>query len=302
MEFMMLNQYGAFFTRLAKHRQGSILFRIISMALMASLGIGLAFSLLPGQPVFAAGPFSVNTFSDTHDSNSADSQCSDGAHCSLRAALEQASASGGATTINLPAGTYTLSLGDLIAGTKANTTITVHGAGAASTTIHQGQAGRTLIVVNFNVNANVVFNLDNVTVSGGSENENDPDGFGGNAGAILAGGSSTAAGNSVTITNVVFSGNYCSPAANAGCSGGAIDMTGGGGLTVIHSTFSGNAASKNAGTGSGGALYFDNSGNSGNVLIAILCFAGLLCPEHDKHHPDGDIHHADRDVAHDRPD
>ncbi len=241
--------------------------RLTSIAVAVVVVASLMFGFASFKTALAAGPFTVNTFSDTHDSNTADGICSDGTKCSLRAALEQANASGGATTINMPAGTYNLSLGDLIAGTQANTNITLHGAGSGSTIIHQTQAGLMVFVVNLNVNANVVFALDNVTVTGGSENENDPNGFGGNGGAILAGGNTAATGNSVSITNVVFSGNYCSPVTNAGCTGGAINMTGGGNLTVVNSTFNGNAASKNSGNGAGGAIYFDNGGNPGSVTI-----------------------------------
>ena len=268
----MLKQISAFLRQ--KDRAVKLAaIRLISIAVILA---SIMFSTAPLKTASAAGPFTVNTISDTHDSNTADSSCSDGTNCSLRAALEQANASGGSTTINLPAGEYKLSLGDLIAGTKTNTNITLHGAGSGATTIHQTQAGRMVIVVNINLAANVTFTLDHVTVSGGSENENDSNGFGGNGGAIQAGGSATAAGNSLNITDVVFSGNYCSPATNAGCTGGAINMTGGGDLTVVNSTFSGNEAAKNAGTGSGGAIYFDNDGNPGNVSITNSTFTNNI--------------------------
>ena len=263
----MVKQFSSFLAQ--KDHAGKLAaVRLASFGVAVVVVVGLIVSIGSYKPASAAGPFTVNTLNDTHDANTGDVLCADAAaKCSLRAALEQASASGGATTINLPAGTYNLSLGDLIAGTQANTNITIHGAGSAATIIHQTQAGRMVIVVNPHPAANVIFALDNVTVSGGSENENDPDGFGGNGGAIQAGGSATTAGDNVTITNVVFSGNYCSPVTNAGCSGGAINMTGGGNLTVSGSVFTGNEAAKNAGTGFGGAIYFDNDGNPGNVSI-----------------------------------
>ena len=60
------------------------------------------------QRVQAAGPFTLNITSDTHDSNTSDGVCADSNNnCSLRAALEQVNDSGGATTINLASGTYT---------------------------------------------------------------------------------------------------------------------------------------------------------------------------------------------------
>ncbi len=225
-------------------------------------------------PAYAAGPFTVNTTADTNDAAPGNGLCADaGGQCSLRAAIEEASASGGATVITLPSGTYALSLGDLIVGTQAGTTITVNGAGPGATTIRQTQSGLMVFLVNFSVDANVVFNLAGVTVTGGSENELDPNGFGGNGGAILAGGSSTAPGNGVTITNVTFSNNFCNPVSNAGCAGGAIEMTGGGDLTVANSTFLSNAAVTTVGTGFGGAINFDNGANPGNVTITNSTFA-----------------------------
>jgi hypothetical protein len=253
--------------------------RMAAILVSALLLASLVFSLTPLQPARAAGPFTVNTTSDTHcfgfisqSAPGCTSATDSGGNISLRSAMEYASTAGGTTTINLPSGTYNLSLGDLVAGTLANTNITLNGSGAATTILHQTTAGRMVIVVNYNVLANVVFSAANLTISGGSENENDPDGFGGNGGAILAGGSSTATGNSLTITNAVFSGNYCSPVVNAGCSGGAINMTGGGNLTVTNSSFTGNDASKSSGTGAGGAIYFDNGGNGGNVSITHSTF------------------------------
>lgn len=248
--------------------------------LLASLISSLVFTLLPADIAFAVGSFAVNTTSDSHCTGfssqgapGCSSATDSGGNISLRSALEFANTSGGTTTISVPQGTYNLSLGDLVAGTQANTNITVHGTGtAANTIINQTTPGRMVIVQNFNVNSNVVLQLDNITISGGKENENDPDGFGGNGGAVLAGGSATATGVAVSLTNMVFSSNYCSPVSNAGCSGGAISMTGGGNLTVLNSTFSSNDASKNSGTGSGGAIYFDNGGNPGNVSITNSIF------------------------------
>jgi CSLREA domain-containing protein/uncharacterized repeat protein (TIGR01451 family) len=253
-------------------RDGRHVRKAVFDSALRTIAVAVTASALAG-PALAAGPFTVNTTVDTHDATPGNAVCADsGGQCSLRAAIEEASASGGTTTINLPAGTYALSLGDLIVGTQANTTITINGAGQLATTITQTQTGRMVFLVNYNVDSNVVFTLDGVTVTGGSENENDPDGFGGNGGAILAGGSATAPGNALTITNVTFSGNYCSPVSNAGCAGGAIEMTGGGDLTVANSTFSNNAASKNSGTGFGGAINFDNGAHPGNVSITNSTF------------------------------
>jgi len=228
--------------------------------------------------VHAAGPFTVNAVNDTHDASPGGGTAHDSTgHITLRSAIEEANADAGATTINLPAGTYNLSLGDLVPGQAANTTIYVHGTGtAANTTIHQTQSGLMLFAINENVVSDVVFIMDNVTLTGGSENENDPDGFGGNGGAILAGGSTTAPGNVLSLTNVVFNGDYCSPVSNAGASGGAIDMSGGGNLNLYNCTFIGDQASEFSGTGYGGAIYFDAGFAGGNVVIRNSTFSGNI--------------------------
>ena len=242
-------------------------------------------AVLPLGTLRAAGPYTVNTTTDTH-SVGFSSQSSPGStaptdstgHYSLRSALEYASTVGGSTTITLPTGTYNLTLGDLVAGTAANTTIYINGGGAANTTIHQTVSGDMIFLVDYNLSANVVFNLSNVTITGGSESANDPDGFGGNGGAILAGGSSSAPGNVLSLTNVTFTGNSCNPGSGSGADGGAIQMSGGGNLNVNNCTFIGNNAAKNGGTGYGGAINFDNGGDPGNVVISGSYFSNNIAP------------------------
>ncbi|MGD0537473.1 MAG: Ig-like domain-containing protein [Verrucomicrobiota bacterium] len=246
----------------------------------------LAAVALLAQGACAATTLTVNTTTDTHSvgftseipggagPSGSTASTDSGGNTSLRSALEYASVLGGAWVINLPVGTYSLSLGDLVVGVNANTTITIQGQGtSANTTINQTQTHRMVFVVNYNVDANVVFNLGNVTLSGGNENGSDSDGYGGNGGAILAGGSSSAPGNAVALTNVVFTGNT----ANGNANGGAISMTGGGNLTVANCTFSGNyAGAGGSGSGAGGAIYFDAGSNPGNVSINNSAFANNI--------------------------
>src|SRR5579862_5254412 len=70
-------------------------------------------SLLAVPCVRGAGPFTVNTSNDTHAVNPASSPNDSGGQVSLRSAIEAANAQSGATTINIPAGTYNLTLGEL---------------------------------------------------------------------------------------------------------------------------------------------------------------------------------------------
>ena len=165
--------------------------------------------------VVAAGPFTVNTPNDTHDANLADGVCADsGGHCSLRAAIEQATASGGATTITLPPGTYNLSLGELKAGSAAGTNITLNGSGTpANTIINQTDGANRVFNIDTLFTGNVTVSISNVTI------QNGVGGTGGGGGAILDGG----VGDVLNLTNVVFTGNHTSA-----FNGGAISFTGGG--------------------------------------------------------------------------
>lgn len=75
----------------------------------AALG-GLALSLLGAPPAWAA-TFQVDTRADTVDANIGDGSCADAnGDCSLRAAVQEANADGGADTIMLGSARYTLTL------------------------------------------------------------------------------------------------------------------------------------------------------------------------------------------------
>ena len=106
----------------------------------------LAFAALLAapRPALAASTINVNT---TADENGA------GAGCSLREAFKAADDNvnfGGCTgggggvpfTINVPAGTYTLTVDELKIGDATNTNTSIVGAGAASTIIQQTLTNR----------------------------------------------------------------------------------------------------------------------------------------------------------------
>ncbi|MDQ3989397.1 MAG: CSLREA domain-containing protein [Actinomycetota bacterium] len=65
----------------------------------------LVFSVLSGAPTWAAGPFQVDTAADSVDANPGDGQCS------LRAAVQEANASGGGEIHLQRAATYVLTVG-----------------------------------------------------------------------------------------------------------------------------------------------------------------------------------------------
>jgi hypothetical protein len=183
---------------------------------------------------------------DRTDDAAGASACTAAANdCSLRGAIAFANLNPG-TTINVPAGTYNLTIsgagegfsGDNSVGdldiTGNNTTIV--GAGAASTIITQTSSGDRVIEVNPFLDASFTTSISDVTISGGTETT----AVGG--GGIISG----SIDNSLTLTNCVISGNS---ATGAGTFGGGGVSHAGGSLTITGCTFSNNSTS-----GSGGGV------------------------------------------------
>jgi hypothetical protein len=160
---------------------------------------------------------------------------------SLTGAVNNAAGSVGPHTINLAAGTYTLSAA-LTFGNLANQNISFIGtSGAGSTTVTITGSDRIMNIGNGTVSG-VVTSVQGITFS----NVNFSDDFYGGA-AIIAGGPT----NTLTVTNCVFT-NCKVVAAATGGSGGAVSVQGGGTLTITGSTFTGNSVA----TGAGGAVYY----------------------------------------------
>jgi immunoglobulin I-set domain protein len=206
--------------------------------------------------------------------------------CSLRGSIIAANLAPG-STINLPAGTYTLTIagtGEQFAATgdldvRGNNT-SIIGAGAGVSIIQQTVADRV-----FDVNPTLVagfnFILSGVTVRGGNLAS-------GSGAGILTGGPT----NTVTLTNCAFSGNTarnngggisfsvnsvssltvidCSFSNNTATVGvgGAINYSAAGTLLITRSTFSGNAASAN----SGGAINATSIATGGIFNISQTAF------------------------------
>jgi CSLREA domain-containing protein len=90
----------------------------------------------------SAAPFAVNTMADGHDATPGDGICetaSGNGICTLRAAIEETSALGGTRTVDVPAGTYMLSVTGACDGVAlcvtGTPTITLNGAGADTTIV-----------------------------------------------------------------------------------------------------------------------------------------------------------------------
>lgn len=121
-------------------------------------------------PLAHAASFTVNSTTDAVDANPGNGVCATaGAVCTLRAAIQEANALAGPDTINLPAGTYTLTIGgagennaatgDLdILSTGGNVTII----GTGAPVIDAGGIDRALHVIGATVD------ITGVTIQGGS--------------------------------------------------------------------------------------------------------------------------------------
>src|SRR5258708_2543470 len=119
--------------------------------------------LMGVQSSASAATFTVNSTVDSVDASPGDGNCADSlGRCTLRAAIMESNASGVPNTINVPAGTYTLTLGpsddefnfdgaedsfgdlDIL-----NTDLTINGAGAGVTIIDGGGIDCVFDVNNF---------------------------------------------------------------------------------------------------------------------------------------------------------
>jgi len=164
--------------------------------------------------------FTVDTTADSVDNVTGDGTCADsGGQCSLRAAVEEANAVGGSSVISLPAGTYTLSLGEL----AFTADISLSGAGARTTSIIQGGVQR---VIEISTGSSVI---SGVTIQGGDTLANS-----GETNEGVGGGIWIDSPGSLTVTRSTITHNVASS------SGGGIDNNGT--LVVDHSTIEFNGA------------------------------------------------------------
>ncbi|HEU5001873.1 MAG TPA: Ig-like domain repeat protein [Actinomycetota bacterium] len=225
-------------------------------------------TLTPGRSAAATTVFAVTKTTDSNDGACTPILCS--LRDAVAAANTTASTSANPVQINLGPGTYTLTLGELDLG-KVGTTLDVvingTGVNASSVTIQQNTANSTVFLLGFDVAANsFVTNqsttFQNLTITGGVDTRSttgNGDGLGG--GAIQAGGP----GQSLTITNCVFTGNQ----SLANGSGGGAIFDGAGSLTISGSTFSNNTSA----SGFGGAVGYSDTGlAAGDVSITNSTF------------------------------
>lgn len=104
----------------------------LAVLLAAALGLAQPWP----APVAHAATFTVNSTLDEHDQAPGDGAClsSPSSRCTLRAAIEEGNALAGFDTVGVPAGTYTLALGQL----QTTSDISIQGAGPGSTIVQAG--------------------------------------------------------------------------------------------------------------------------------------------------------------------
>jgi hypothetical protein len=179
-------------------------------------------------------------------------------------------------TINVPAGTYDLALrssgetGELILGNGNSNNISIVGGGQNSTLIQQTDGVDRIFEQDFAFAGNSPVSLSNLTITGGTCQQNggstDDCNFGG--GGMLGLGTT---GDNLTLTNVTFSFNNSGGADD----GGGLAATGTGNLTITNSTFSSNTAPSdptNNGA-AGGGVYFDVNAGEGTLSITNSTFS-----------------------------
>ncbi len=213
----------------------------------------LTVALLPGRAT--AATFTPNTTADGNNGS-----C--GAACTLRDAIIAANAGPG-NEVSVPAGTYTINLGQL----PISQTMTVAGASARTTTVTAGGTSRV-----FSVGSGFSATIRDLTITGGIAGPAAP-GFAGEGGGILTDGGlhllrSAVVGNAATFTgggisapfkgdspgtrieDSLIAGNTVTGGVGAG-SGGGLNLFGN--ATVANSTITGNRTS-NPGDNQGGGL------------------------------------------------
>ena len=197
----------------------------------------------------AQDTFTVNTTNDTNASNPASGVCADGTGaCSIRAALDVANTINQTVTINIPAGYYQLTIGELDVTDPAG--VQFLGAGALSTTI-VGAGSDDVLDVDTAAAASLggFGQLTNVTLSGGegvSVNSSN--------GTLVASGAGITGSSGATDGGAVYN-NGQFWATNSGFTHNTVSNDGGaiynedGSVRLSGDIFTGNSAAD------GGAIY-----------------------------------------------
>lgn len=230
--------------------------------------------LLAAPQSAAAATFTVDSVVDSVDASPGNGTCADALNrCTLRAAIMESNASSGPNTINVPAGTYILTIGPFddefnFDGAQdsfgdldiLNNNLTIIGAGSAGTIINGGAIDRVFDVNNFTAfgpSVDVVFQ--DLTITNGNAPLT-PDGYQTPGGGIQFDGTdNTGPGvGTLTINNCRITSNTASGV--------------GGGMEVIFGSLSigGSEISSNTSTNaSGGGVFFEAGASPGLRNLSI---------------------------------
>ena len=230
---------------------------------LAALGAALLLAAIAvGLWAAAAGAATSLTVSTTADTGKAAGACGNSgittppSPLSLREATCLANNIGGAVNINLPAGTYKLSNGELTPGKFAGQTVNIIGSGAA-TTIIDGQGQSRVLNIDGETVGNVKSTISGLTVTGGADSTI-------GAAGILDGSNTAALPDELTLESVIVTGNQANAAAQSAINnpGGGVAMIGGK-ITVENSTFSNNGSYSSPGSA---LAYFTQGGGAPQAM------------------------------------
>jgi uncharacterized repeat protein (TIGR01451 family) len=196
----------------------------------------------------APAAFTVNTFSDTNVNDFTTGTDATG-HVSLRSAIQTANHLGGSNAINLPSGTYDLTLGQL----NIRNNLTLNGMGASNTTINAQFASRI-----FQVSSGFTVAISNVTMEDG--------GVLGATGNLALGGGILDSGK-LTLTNDTLFQNL---AIGGDGAAGTPGVNGTDGTSTTAPTKGGAGGDgQRGGDAHGGAIFLDKS--PGAALSIVNC-------------------------------
>jgi CSLREA domain-containing protein len=213
---------------------------VLARRLIGTAGVGalaLCFALaLPGSA--RAAVLTVTTTTDSNDGSCTVSLCS------LRDAIDYSFAG---DAVAVPAGTYTLTLGEL----EITHDLTLAGPAASTTIVDANQGSRV-----FAVDSGANVSLSGLTITGGF--------VAGNGGGILSDGN-------LTLSDDVVTANTADSASGGSPEGGGIAESGTGTLSVALTQITNNVARSDAGVGTpqGGGI-FDNSPGALTLTSSVL--------------------------------
>jgi hypothetical protein len=236
---------------------------VVSLALAAQVVVG-------STPATAAGiAFTVTA---THDIAASQGACGNTSiitppapdDLSLREAICLANNVGGTANVLIPAGTFTLSSGQLKVGLHPGQNITLSGVSAASTII---DAAGTSRVLDFDDSllGGIVGTVSNVTIKNGADSA-----FGG--GGIIGGSANASMADTLSIDHTVITNNSADAATPSATNkpGGGVQFIGGT-LSITNSVISNNSSASSPGSG---VAYVATGTTGEHLTVTNTTFSG----------------------------